>query len=651
MKEARPLLGGPGEAAAHPRALTLAAVCDTVVPAVDPAPGEPAEFFARRAADLSIAERITEVVAAGSTEQLLDALHDTGFDTAPLAARTALLREWQLHGPYQQTLNGLRAAILSAYYSLPDANGHNPNWPDIGYPGPVSAPPVRAERIDTIELTGDELHLTADVCVIGSGAGGSVIAAELAGRGRSVLVIEAGQQWTRADFRQLEHDMAGMYLRGGQFSAEGGTVGLLAGSALGGGTVINSMVCLDPPDSVRAAWARHGLTDVVTDTFDAHLAAVRRRLNVNTEHTALAPAAEPMVDGLTKLGLSWETIARNCASDDDPAFCGYCNAGCQQGAKQSADRTYLLDAAGHGARFLVGTTVHQIHVADGAVRGVTGTMTRPDGSTARITVDAPSVVVAAGGIETPALLLRSGIGGPATGKYLRLHPAYFVNGVYPHEINAWSGQIQTAVSFAFQTAVSGAGFLVEHVTLSPKAWAAALDWSGGAAHKREMRKLARVAPWHGVAHDHGSGEVVLDVDGAAIVRWRLADPVDREVAARAHVELARIHLAAGAEEIYTFHQPELRWRVGEDFEVFCQRLADAEHEGVPASAHQLGSARMGDDPTTSVADRYGQLHSVRGVWIGDASAMPTSPSVNPMITTMALARRTAFAMAGEERGA
>lgn len=628
-------------------AAMLTAVCDTYVPAVAADDGEPATFFGRSASDLGIPGDV-EVDAAG--EAVLDALYADGFLAASTAERTTMLRAHALSGPHRHALAALRGTVLGAFYSVVGADGRNPNWPDIGYPGPVSAPPSRVQApksIPTLDLDGEDARLEADVCVIGSGAGGSVIAAELQRRGRRVLVIESGDQHSEADFRQLESDVSGLYLRGGPFAAQEQTISLLAGSTLGGGTVINSMVCLDPPEKVRRAWASSGLRDIATPAFDAHLTAVRERLNVNTDHTVVAPAGKPMIEGLERLGHAWETVARNCSSRDDAQLCGYCNAGCQQGAKLSTVQTYLRDAAVDGARFLVRTTVQRIRVDGGRASGVDATMTRADGSTVRVTVTAPEVVVAAGGIETPALLLRSALGGPAAGKHLRLHPAYFVNGVYDHAINAWSGQIQTVVSSAFQNAVSGAGFLVEHVTLSPTSWAAQLDWTDGAAHKREMRRLVNVAPWHGVAHDHGSGEVVLGPDGRAVVRWRLSDPVDREIAARAHVELARLHRAAGAAEVYTFHVPEHRWRRGEDFAAFCHALGETEHEGVPASAHQLGSARMGDDPSTSVADVRGELHDVRGVWVGDASAMPTSPAVNPMITTMALARRTAHAMLGE----
>jgi choline dehydrogenase-like flavoprotein len=173
-----------------------------------------------------------------------------------------------------------------------------------------------------------------------------------------------------------------------------------------------------------------------------------------------------------------------------------------------------------------------------------------------------------------------------------------------------------------------------------------MPFTDGVSHKRRMARLRNAATWHALAHDHGSGAVTIDRDGRAVVRWELDDPVDREVAARAHVELARLHHARGAREIFTFHPDEHAWRSGEDIDAFLGRLAHGRHERTPYSAHQMSSCRLGADPATSVAAPHGELHDTRGVWIGDASALPGAPGVNPMLTIMALARRTAHAILG-----
>ena len=221
-----------------------------------------------------------------------------------------------------------------------------------------------------------------------------------------------------------------------------------------------------------------------------------------------------------------------------------------------------------------------------------------------------------------------------------------MTGLYDEEIRSWEGQFQATVSFAFADAVEGSGFLVESVNLSLPFWASAMAFTGGAAHKERMLRLRNAATWHAVSHDTGSGEVVLDGGGEPVVRWALDDPVDRAVAARAHVELARLHRARGAREIFTFHWDDPAWREGEDFDAYVSRLESAQYLGLAYSAHQMGSCRLGADPRTSVANPRGELYDVPGVWIGDASALPTAPGVNPMLTIMALARRTAHAIRG-----
>ena len=505
--------------------------------------------------------------------------------------------------------------------------------------------PEQAPKVIPIErVSGDDAVLTADVCVVGSGAGGSVIAARLAQAGRSVLVLEAGGYRNESDFRQLEAEGAAMYLGGGLMWSHDGAMGLLAGSTLGGGTVINSMVSRPVPDDVRAQWAAEGLDGLDTDEFDGFLARVNERLGVNTEATRFNRNAEVLVEALSASGLAHHAIPRNASLDDDPDLCGYCNAGCQQGCKRSTLRTYLEDAAEAGARFVVNCFVERVTTEDGRATGVDAVVDTGDERT-RLRVDAPTVVVAAGGIESPALLLRSGIGGPAVGRNLRLHPTYMVSGVYDEPVDAWRGQIISVMSFDFMDLDDGGGFFIAPLGLSPATWAGQSPWVDGARSRQEFLKFAHVAAWHAISHDHGAGEVVLDEADRALVRWGLDDDVDRRVAARGHVELARLHRAAGAREIFTFHFTERRWREGEDFDAFLETLADAPVEDVTAySAHQMGACRMGASPDTSVADPRGELHDAAGVWVGDGAALPSAPGVNPMITIMALAERTATRM-------
>jgi choline dehydrogenase-like flavoprotein len=404
--------------------------------------------------------------------------------------------------------------------------------------------------------------------------------------------------------------------------SQGGEMGLLAGSTLGGGTVVNSMVCLRTPREVREMWGEMGLDGVAGPEFDAATDRVWERLGVNTEATHYNRNTELMVGALERLGHGHERIARNASLDDDPRFCGYCNNACQQGCKRSTLKTYLVDAAAAGARFLVDCKAERVLVEGGRAAGVEATVTTTAGET-RVTVRAPTVVLAAGAMESPALLLRSGVGGPAVGRHLQLHPAWIVNGVYAEPVESWSGQIQSAVSFAMSHCEDDAGFLIESLTLSPALWSGAMSFADAADHRQEMRKMPHMATWHGVSHD----------------------PVDLRVAARAHVEVARMQHDAGAEEISTFHFTPRRWRRGEDFEAYLRTLAETPAEEYTAyTAHQMSSCRLGADPKTSVADGRGQLHDTPGVWVGDASALPTAPGVNPMISLMALAELTAAHM-------
>ncbi len=642
------------------RRRTLEALCDTIVPSA-PYDGDDETmraFMARSASDMGVAAQIEGLMAQAMLPEeiegfgmLLDGLAQAEFATMPLEVRTQVLKQVAASGPEAKLgVKVFKNLTLLFFYALPDEQGRNPNWDAIGYPGPISAPPSADEAPKTIaveELSGATATLTADVCVVGSGAGGGVLSAELAKAGKSVVVLEQGAYRNEQDFKQLElPGSLELYLGGGLLASEDGSIAVLAGATLGGGTVVNYMNCIRTPEHIRAEWAEHGIGGMDQLEYERHIDAVWERLQVNVEATSQNRPHRKLIQGMEACGFPWKPITRNAdPTCDDPRVCGYCYTGCQRGCKQSTMKTYLQDASDAGARFVVGARAERIVTADGRATGVEATVTNADGSVTRLTVEAPTVVVAAGSVESPALLLRSGIGGPAAGKHLRLHPAAIVQGVYDEPIEGWIGQAQSAVSYQFANCEGDWGFLIESAPTAPALIAANLPFEDGAAHKREFAdKLKHMAPFITVARDHGEGEVAIDAHGRAVVRWSLNDEVDRRIFVRGNQELAKLHRAAGAKEILTLHSERVAWRQGEDFDAFLAAIENASYEPNDVAvftAHQLCSCRMGSDPSSSVADGRGELHDTKGVWIGDASAFPTAPGVNPMISIMSLAHRTA----------
>ena len=244
--------------------------------------------------------------------------------------------------------------VFGTLVAAVDEHDRNPIWEELGYPGPLTPPPSAAEApkdLPTVTVSGPD-----------GDARGRRLRDRLGRRrlgdrgaarrrpGRSVLVLERGGYNNEQDFRQTEASAGALYLRGGVMWSQGGQMGLLAGSTLGGGTVVNSMVCLRTPDEVREAWAEMGVEGVAGPEFDAATDRVWERLGVNTEATHYNRNTELMVGALERLGHGHERIARNASLDDDPKFCGYCNNACQQGCKRSTLKTYLVDAAAAGRR-------------------------------------------------------------------------------------------------------------------------------------------------------------------------------------------------------------------------------------------------------------------------------------------------------------
>ena len=655
---------------------TLRVLADTLVPSLAASP-DPDGFYGRKASDLAVDEDVARIIERYlSPEQradfrrllrtvespmanLLLSGRPTRFSTESEAKRERFLLGWAHSrlGIKRQGFHAVKRLVLFLTYAKALDGGVNPNWPSIGYTGPPSAGSSRARhpsdvRIEPLSPT-DETTLDADVCVVGSGAGGSVIAAKLAEAGHRVLVLEAGPYRTADTFRQREAEAYDTMFQGhGVLTTTDLAFSVLAGQTAGGSSTINWMTCLKPPAWVREEWERDsGMTGVASPAFESFIDEVWSRLQVNVEESVVNPSNDVLRRGSEslgyRLGVDYDVIPRNahgCASR-----CDFCFFGCVYDAKQSSLVTYIPDAHRAGTRFLFATKADHLIIQGGEVSGVEATFRNNDHSIP-VHVRARTVVAAGSAIQTPALLLRSGIRCPGVGLGLRLDPTTALFGEFPVPIRMWSGPMQTIVVHRFQGSDEGHhGPWLESAPGHPGLSALAIPWSGGRVHKDAMHRLDRAASTIVLVRDVAEGRVTIDARGEPLLEYRLSSR-DRRNLTRGLQEAARIQRAAGALRMGSLHLRECSVGDGTspirgaDFDAFIDRLGrlGIRENGVALfSAHPMGSARAGPDPKTSAAGPTGESHEVRNLWIGDGSLLPTAPGVNPIISIMALAARTA----------
>src|SRR5271166_1398978 len=567
---------------------TLTAIVDTFVAAV-PRDDDPTGFYAAKGSDIGadvaaeqyLVSHLPEEQLAGLL-QLIDTAALVGLKNQPQAVREAIIAN--LAGISPESARAVAAlyqlSVIFAY-SLPGPEGGNPLWAGMGYPGMVQAPPQTPKTLDVITPSG-ETTLEADVVVVG-------------------------------------------------------------------GSTVNWSNSLLTPATVRRSWAADGLTDVDTPAFDEHLQAVFDRIHCNDKVATQNAPHQRLATGAAKLGYSYRVAMLNIDPDRyDPNLIGWSGMGDQTGAKQGTMRTYLQDASDAGAKLLPNTRADRIRTENGKAVGVEATYTDPQTQqNSRVVIRASAVVAAAGALETPALLLRSGIGGPAVGAELRLHPASLVTGIYDEPQDPWYGPAMAGIVNEFAEVNDCHGYIVECVQHLPGLFTTVVPWLSGEQHKELTRKYRYRADWVFIVKDRGAGTVTIDDNGESAHWYPFTDELDRRHFREAAVTSIRMQEAAGAQQIFLAGQPFAPWQRGEDLEAFIEKVNQVPigPGGTPVfSAHQMCSAKLGSDPQTCVAKPNGELHDTTGVWIADASGMPCCSGVNPMVSVMALARRTAMNM-------
>jgi choline dehydrogenase-like flavoprotein len=597
-------------------------------------------------------------------------------------ARERLLLRWAgspllLRRSAVHAFRKLLTFIAYADPGLPEAP--NPLQRALGYvhddpPLPLDLASIRPIEVDRSKAgsgsgsRADPLRLTADVVVVGSGAGAGVVAAELARAGRGVLVVEAGPFVDESTMPRDELDAYGrLYLNHGLLSTWDGAVTMLAGSAVGGGTLVNWTTSLDAPAGVREEWARdHGLDGLDGAEWAEDVTAIESEIGV-APAVVVPPKDEVIRRGAAELGWEAGLIRRNATDCGD---CGSCPFGCRRGTKQSGIRVHLADAARHGAVVLDRARVRALirDRSDGPVVGVTGTLApaepnaRPASATRGFEVRARQVVLAAGALRSPAILQATALGHPGIGRHLRIHPVPVIGALMSDPVDMWRGTMQAVRSMQFASGGPGhRPYVIESAPGHLGLLSLVLPWEGAAAHAALMARARHFAPLVAVTRDGGEGRVRLTQAGRVRIDYRL-DDTGRATARHALVSMARLARAAGAAEILAIAMPIARHRVdaGSDeprrFAAFERALASLDfspHRGMIASAHQMGTLRMGADPASHPADPRGRIRGdsrgsiVPGLYVADTSTFPTAIGVNPMVTVMAMARRVSRTVLAE----
>ncbi|WP_199545679.1 GMC family oxidoreductase N-terminal domain-containing protein [Streptomyces sp. N35] len=540
----------------------------------------------------------------------------------------------------------LRSLATSAYLLAPGTADTSPVWEAIGYPGPLGKrEDAPRPRLNPLSPSADTT-LDCDVVVVGSGAGGGTAAAVLAGVGLDVVVLERGGYFDDADFDGGEATgLTNLYASGPAATAEG-QIALVAGSCLGGGTVVNWTTSFPTPAEIRAEWAGLGARQFAEKEYTQAIEAVMDRLSVNNDHSTASSRDAVMERGLRALGWHVDAMPRNVVGCDMGTDCGRCGYGCRLGAKQSVTKTWLADAEAAGARLVINTSVRTVELKQGRAVGVRGVTS----SGHSVTVRSRAVVVAAGAIQTPALLRRSGFKDETIGRYLRLHPATAVWGVFDEEIRPWEGGLQTRYSREHSDLDGqGHGVIYETGPGNPAALQGFMNWRGAFAHLGALKDLSHTAGVGVITRDRDSGQVKVARDGEPVPHYRLSEYDTAHL--HAGVEGAtRILAAAGARRIYSAHQsgpayePE-RSGSYEEFTAACRRTGYRPGRCAIAALHIMGTARMGGDRTTSATDPDGATWEVPNVVVADASCFPTSSGVNPMISIEAIAYMNATRLA------
>ncbi|CUS09764.1 unnamed protein product [Tuber aestivum] len=660
----------------------------------------------------------------------------TPFHRQPARVREDLIISWLdqssrlLFPPIRGFAKAITALTRLVWTRSADADMY---YGAVGYPEKTGAgvkaldgEPGEFYKFDFLDFsTSEKGALECDVVIVGSGCGGAVAAARLASEGLDVVVVDRGE-WVPSDQLPLRETEAFAKLYNGNLASTtaDGVIALMAAETFGGGGVVNWAASLQgqimgsnskkTQGFVREEWAaKHNLPFFLSNDYQDCLDKVSERMGVTAEGIAHNHRNQTILDGCRKLGYSAVIVPQNTGATlpgDKEGIVrehadGYCCNGCGSGKKgdgrkMGTTHTWLPDAAQAGARFIQSYHADKVLFSTDAKTkaiGVTGTW---GPQKVPLNIVAKKVIVSAGSLHSPCLLLRSGLTNPNIGKYLHLHPSVTISAFFPEPTDPWVGSPLTAACTRFENLDGNHhGGKLETAVMGPLVIAGVLPWLSSASLKRTLLNYRHSGLFFTIQRECEPGMVTLNTRGEPVVKYTISE-ADRAMIQTSLLGLAKILYVQGAEEIlpavYGLKPFKRNPTAAEREEEIREEIAEAESSGryfwggrgrgedkdddeeedeegtcgyathqlndpgimdvrfqrwlkkfaahgmggektIYASAHQMGSCRMGNDGGVgSVVDPRGRVWGVEGLLIADASVLPSACGVNPMITVMAI---------------